>query len=68
MLSPRFLLRLLLVFPVLALGTMSCATTPIEDAGKMAIGQIIDNPAEFEGKPVPVAGEYRGWPKGKVGR
>ena len=40
---------------------MSCATTPIEDAGKIAIGQIINSPPEFEGKPVTVAGEYRGW-------
>jgi len=58
MLSPRFLLRILLVFPVLALGTMSCATTAIVDLDKVSIEQIINSPAEFEGKPVIVTGRH----------
>ena len=61
MLSPRFLLTILLVFPVLALGTMSCATTAIVDLDKVSIEQIINSPPEFESKSVTVAGEYRGW-------
>lgn len=58
MLPPRFLLRILLVFPVLVLGTMSCATTAIVDLDKVSIEQIINSPAEFEGKPVIVTGRH----------